>query len=139
MLQKLRNGMFASTKSNWYFNKGYNSMETSDEEFDWNIYPLTDLLSNYDGLFGWMPIITMLGPDEEWDMKPNFQNDNDLFFEDGDPRKTVKFDYLAAEGQHRQDQLLRPASQASFGRVSHMSVASEDLFAAGKDDIVYEG
>ena len=82
-----------------------------------------------------MPILEFHGPVEEWDLKPDFQPENDPFEED--PRKNVRFDYLTGQGRATQNGLLSPAaSQASFGRVS---VASEDLFATGKDDIVYEG
>lgn len=126
--------MFASKKCTWYFNSGVKTVYTNDEEFQWNIYPLYDLIDNYNGIFGWMPIIEINGPIEEWDLKPNFQPDNDIFEED--ERKTVKFDYLTAEAHGNREGAMSPNSMISIGRTS---CASEDLFASGKDDIVFEG
>ena len=65
------------------------------------------------GLFAWMPIETRLGPDDSWD----------------EPVKVVQFDNEAE---------VSVSSHHSGANFSN-SVASEDLFAEGLDDILLQG
>ena len=71
-----------------------------------------------------MPIEEIFGPEEDWELKPVFEPEIDYSDEE---RKRVKFGAMSGRSS----------------RISHSSfkdsVATDDLFKSGVDDIIYEG
>lgn len=66
-------------------------------------------------MFAWMPIEVIMGQEKTWD----------------EPQKVVQFDELEADvSSHRSPEQIENFSN---------SVASEDLFAEGLDDILLQG
>lgn len=99
-------------------------------------------------MFNWMPIQVVEGRVEEWELKPEQvvapPDQDEIIAEDGMEQKKVKFDRMAFESarppiidKQTNNQVYSPRSKSNTSL--QLSVASEDLFAAGKDDIVFEG
>ena len=131
--KRLPTGLCTSTRCTWYFNTGVVSRRLRDAELDWNIFPNTDLMDNHNGLFGWMPINEFVGVEEEYELKPVFEPERDSIEDDDeiDEQKKVKFDRLAPENQS--------VTRLSIGSYGKQSVASDDLFTTGVDDVLFEG
>ena len=89
----------------------------------WNIQPHSEVGREGEaGIFEWMPIEVRSGEDDQWELRPVFHSDVESM--SNESAKKVKFD---------------DASSQKSGRSFKESVASEDLFAEGLDDILYEG
>ena len=119
-LFKLAFGRFASESCQGYTNDGWQVRHSVPQVvFMWNNQPISDEFGPFSGICGYEPptMCFAYGPEEEWELKPTVIPQVETL---DDELKKVKFD----DNQ----------SDKSF-----KTVATEDLFAEGIDDILYEG
>jgi len=117
----------SSSKCTWYFaESSTRSKNEKSQVLQWNIQPETDYEDAALGLFGYVSIESFNGGEKAWEVEPSFEAEADdadqVSHLDDHNGKKVKFGDAS--------------SQKSSIR---NSVASEDLFAEGKDDILFQG
>ena len=121
---RLATGQYSSNKCFWYFNHTHVRQSDASNVYAWHIYPLEDGFGANNNLYGRVKDqeLILIGPEEEWELKPMIPDETSI--DESEEIKKVKFN----------DSMSRLSCQSYKD-----SVMSEDLFAEGVDDILYEG